>query len=463
MKTMHIGKSLPILQIPMEIQTQEIKEEKFEVPNTKVKSEEIERKNLNLISPRKKEIKMKIKIKDDMHIRDNKKQKLNLSDLQIEKKREMSRSEPIQMNIVKAIKQMNDNKVFYFKEIDIGGYPLFVAPKIPNEESEEYYNKKNLSKLLKQEHKSICMIEPYLTPKMKFHEKQVKYPSSCSFSNYSKNRYQDVLCNEHSKFVFFNDGTLHESMNEISLEEMLFDMNKIKEEEERYINANYIKGTHQSNSVFIATQAPLEKTLPEFFEMVWQSNSKVIVALTSLVENKTVKMFPYWPSSSKKPLIVSHFEISICEENQFENNIVIRKMSVKNICSSIVREIYQVHYSGWPDNDVPDHPISLIQIYDHQKKLEKQGLLEGLDGPSIVHCSAGIGRAATYTSFVFASQITTFLKNNTSSFSRTNLNLVLDIPSIVLNIRKQRTGSVTTWKQYALIYKAINYFIQHHL
>ena len=192
---------------------------------------------------------------------------------------------------------------------------------------------------------------------------------------------------------------MHLSMNECSLDQMLNQFNCEETfEEEKYINANYIKGLHPSNSTFIATQAPIENSLPEFFAMIWQSNCSTIISLTSLVENQKVKMIPFWPENPKKKLIIDDFVISIEEEISHQDNLITRIFLINKMGDSgDCRTVKQIHYTGWPDNDVPSHPSPLYQIYNLQTLFENDSPLKG---PAIVHCSAGIGRTASYVGFV---------------------------------------------------------------
>ena len=70
-----------------------------------------------------------------------------------------------------------------------------------------------------------------------------------------------------------------------------------------YINANFVDSYQHKNS-FIATQAPLECTIKDFWKMVWEQNSKTIVVLCKQYEKGEVKQtFRNSPKNSMK----SHF------------------------------------------------------------------------------------------------------------------------------------------------------------
>lgn len=49
------------------------------------------------------------------------------------------------------------------------------------------------------------------------------------------------------------------------------------------------------NAAYIATQGPLENTVCDFWQMIWEQGCVVIVMLTRLVENDTSMCHRYWP------------------------------------------------------------------------------------------------------------------------------------------------------------------------
>ena len=56
-----------------------------------------------------------------------------------------------------------------------------------------------------------------------------------------------------------------------------------------YINANHVDSYQHKNS-FIATQAPIECTIKDFWKMIWEQNSKAIVVLCKEYEKGEVKL-----------------------------------------------------------------------------------------------------------------------------------------------------------------------------
>ena len=289
-----------------------------------------------------------------------------------------------------------------------------------------------------EDYKEICNELPFKAPSMSFMEKKMKFPSACLYHNWKKNRYPDILCNEKTRFLFQKQS------------------NPNLVDQEKYINANRIEGIYDFNTNFIATQAPLESTFEEFYEMLWQEKTNLIITLANLVEDGKAKMSQFWPKN-KKEMEISYFSVSLIAESNPTDQICIRKLKLKNYCSNSEREIFQIHYMGWPDQGVPKDLSSLNEIYKYQKLFEGEGKSLGLDGSPIVHCSAGIGRTATYISFVFGVQrIDSLKKENNFSTKK------LDVQSIVKKIRNQRSGSVQTSDQYFFIYQTLNQYISQN-
>ena len=50
------------------------------------------------------------------------------------------------------------------------------------------------------------------------------------------------------------------------------------------------------NAAYIATQVPLPHTVCDFWQMVWEQSSLVIVCLSKTNESGTMKFNQYWPA-----------------------------------------------------------------------------------------------------------------------------------------------------------------------
>lgn len=95
--------------------------------------------------------------------------------------------------------------------------------------------------------------------------------------NIDKNRYRDILPYDSTRVVL--------------LDSMTGD----------YINASYVNMKVPSGKVnrFIATQGPLASTCEDFWQMIWEQNSSLIIMVTPLIEAGRVKCHKYWPDDKE--------------------------------------------------------------------------------------------------------------------------------------------------------------------
>uniref|UniRef100_A0A8C6US08 protein-tyrosine-phosphatase n=1 Tax=Neogobius melanostomus TaxID=47308 RepID=A0A8C6US08_9GOBI len=214
-----------------------------------------------------------------------------------------------------------------------------------------------------------------------------------------------------------------------------------------YINANYIRNTRRElgdEKVYIATQGCLATTVNDFWQMVWQENTRVIVMTTREVEKGRNKCVPYWPdletSKEMGPYVVTH--ISEKEATDYKLRVLEIALMDKK-----ARTIWHFQYMSWPDHGVPQEPGGVLSFLDqvNSKQYEYPNA-----GPMIIHCSAGIGRTGT---IVVIDMII-------ETITRRGLDCDIDIAKIIQMVREQRSGMVQTEAQYKFIYLAVSEYIQ---
>nr|XP_022307680.1 receptor-type tyrosine-protein phosphatase alpha-like [Crassostrea virginica] len=230
--------------------------------------------------------------------------------------------------------------------------------------------------------------------------------------NTSKNRYKKIFPYDHSRVVLKTDIDYSD-----------------------YINANYIKDT-DGNIGYIATQGPKHNTINDFWRMIWQENVTQIVMLTNLMEDGKIKCSQYWPESTDEEYY-GDFNISKSKSEEIHFAFyVIRKFTMSNSEGS--RVVTQYHYTKWPDHGTPD-PFSLLLFHSHVLRTRTAEF----EAPTIVHCSAGIGRTGTYIAF------DALCKEGQSKGT-------INVASYVKVMRSCRMNMVQTYEQYKTIYLALN-------
>lgn len=201
-----------------------------------------------------------------------------------------------------------------------------------------------------------------------------------------------------------------------------------------YINANYCDGFRKSIA-YVATQGPLQETCTDFWRMCWELRSATIVMMTRLEERARIKCDQYWPTRGSETY-GEQLTVTITETQELAT-YCIRTFQVQRVGSAERREIKQLQFTAWPDHGVPDHAAPFLQFLRRCRALTPADA-----GPTVVHCSAGVGRTGCY--IVIDSMLERMRHENT-----------VDIYGHVTCLRAQRNYMVQTEDQYVFIHDAI--------
>ncbi|XP_065174629.1 uncharacterized protein LOC135804640 isoform X2 [Sycon ciliatum] len=247
------------------------------------------------------------------------------------------------------------------------------------------------------------------------------YPSANSSLgiNQEKNRYRNITAYDHSRV-------------ELSvLDEM---------PGSDYINANYIQGYNRPDA-FIAAQGPLSNTLDDFWRMVWEANSAVIVMVTNLLEQSKVKCEKYWPEEGV--VVYGTIAVEMIEQEKFATYVK-RTFSITQVSQAspdIVlsgsRTVTQMHFTIWPDHGVPTMAAPLLTFV---RRVREHIVVDG--GPTVIHCSAGVGRTGTLIAIY-------------SEMLRIENESVVNVFGTVMGMRERRNLMVQTEHQYIFIHDAL--------
>ncbi|ESO09789.1 hypothetical protein HELRODRAFT_92046 [Helobdella robusta] len=203
-----------------------------------------------------------------------------------------------------------------------------------------------------------------------------------------------------------------------------------------YINANFIIDHDPRSPSYIVTQGPLPNTVADFWQMIWEQNSVVVVNLTRLWEHSTAICHRYWPEEGTELYHV--YEVQLISEHALCEDFVIRSMFLKNLQTNETKTITQFHFLNWPDQGVPNSPKILL---DFRRKVNKS--YRGRQSPITVHCSDGAGRTGTYC-------LIDMTLNRLSKGAKE-----IDIAAALEHLRDQRVNMVRTKEQFEFALSAV--------
>ncbi|KAK7486564.1 hypothetical protein BaRGS_00022230, partial [Batillaria attramentaria] len=174
---------------------------------------------------------------------------------------------------------------------------------------------------------------------------------------------------------------------------------------------------------YIATQAPLPSTIPDFWKMVFQQRSGVIVMLADCVEDGRTKVVPYWPEQGRP--------IRVCGEALHEDLTVTH-----------------FHLPGWWKDGGSLDPQELLNLIWSVKQLAPS-----IEGPITVHCSAGVGRTGMFIALYILTQVV----------ERNNALTEVDVFSVVQSMMSCRPDIIQSEDQYIFIHEVLRVAIDSKL
>uniref|UniRef100_A0A673IQG7 Receptor-type tyrosine-protein phosphatase C n=1 Tax=Sinocyclocheilus rhinocerous TaxID=307959 RepID=A0A673IQG7_9TELE len=235
--------------------------------------------------------------------------------------------------------------------------------------------------------------------------------------NQFKNRYVDILPYDYNRVTLSTGG------------------------EDSYINASFIEvQVIYALYIMLVYLRPKDETIGDFWRMVWEQKSSIIVMVTRCEEGNKIKCAQYWPSLDRETEIFEDFVVKIRSEEHCPDYII-RHLILTNREKASEREVTHIQFISWPDHGVPGDPCLLLKL-----RRRVNSFKNFFSGPVVVHCSAGVGRTGTYIGI-------DAMIESLEAEGR------VDIYGFVAKQRRQRCLMVQVEAQYVLIHTAL---IEHN-
>ncbi|XP_052763758.1 receptor-type tyrosine-protein phosphatase kappa-like [Mya arenaria] len=204
-----------------------------------------------------------------------------------------------------------------------------------------------------------------------------------------------------------------------------------------YINASFIDG-YKKPKQYIATLGPMSQQLDDFslfWKMIWQQRVEKIVMVTNLIEHGTPKCEQYWPNPGVSKM---YGEIKVESRSEDEYAEFTRRALTMTMGTE-ERTLHHLHFTCWPDKAIPDDVTAMIEF-----RQRVQSTPSTLNGPTVVHCSAGVGRTGTYIALDILTK-------------EGEAERAIDIAGCVHKMRLNRPNMVQTVEQYQFLHTAVVY------
>ncbi|GMS84698.1 hypothetical protein PENTCL1PPCAC_6873, partial [Pristionchus entomophagus] len=246
-----------------------------------------------------------------------------------------------------------------------------------------------------------------------------------TYTNFSKNpiknRFMDVVCLDATRYTLFTGVP---PMSD-------------------YIHANKVR-LEMSDRDFVATQAPMESTIEDFWRLVYDVNPPLVICLNEMEVLSGRKGESYFPLKLGETAVygsmtITNKQVITDEDGAKTTGYICMMVEVLPEETPSPITIKMIQTNEWPDSGTSVRERRIAISIFKTMEAEQRGTI-------IVHCSAGIGRTGTY---ILLSTIVAKLRKAKG----------IDLPKMLLELRQQRASSLQTVEQYSNIYLLLIEFL----
>ncbi|KHJ91226.1 Protein-tyrosine phosphatase [Oesophagostomum dentatum] len=230
---------------------------------------------------------------------------------------------------------------------------------------------------------------------------------------------------------------------------------KHPQEDHDYIHANWIDGYREPKK-FILTQAPLSHTFQQFWTMIWQEKSVIVVSMIQMFDvNGAEWSISYIPKKTGEVRQYGDIKLVHCGTRCIRQTYDATILKV--IRNGSERRLLHICYFAWGHRGSPRKPTEFLNFiadinYNRELLVQeavKAGWLKANENsPIVIHCLTGVSRSAT----VVALDICLRKLDDTA---KRPCGPMADVEDVVLRIRTQRAMAMQKPEQYLFLHLAL--------
>ncbi|XP_059351234.1 receptor-type tyrosine-protein phosphatase mu-like isoform X1 [Daphnia carinata] len=208
-----------------------------------------------------------------------------------------------------------------------------------------------------------------------------------------------------------------------------------------YVNGSYVDSILKPNA-YVVTQGPNERTVSDFWRLVWQVHASCIVMLTKTFDFIKVMCVQYWPASKGKEEVYDGITVSYNHEEQLANFVIRNfKITKEGPKGKEERTLLQFHYTEWHSHTCP-YSNNIVEFRRRVRAALLSTSITHSTGPMVVHCNDGGGRSGVFMA----------IDANMELVEEDGL---IDIFGYMKKLRQARRGLVETLEQFKFIYDTL--------